>query len=314
MNYAIVGYGNIGRKRHRLLGARCVATVDRYQSDATYREIGDVPLDGIDAAILSLPDAVKLESLEYFLRAGKHVLVEKPLLFPDRSAADRMAALAGSSGAVWYTSYNVRYEPLVERMRVLLRDNAIGTLYTVRLVYGNGTVANFAGTWREEGGGVLTDLGCHLIDLARELFGYDDSYVAWDLRSLESATCDYALLASVDRRIVLEAANVMWRNRFAIDAYGEAGSLHLRGLLKWGPTRLTWRQRVRPSGVPTETVEESAGEDVTWAADLAAFERRAAAGVTSLETDWIVSRALLPLLAEAADRRHVAAPRAIGSV
>lgn len=314
MNYAVIGYGNIGRKRHRLLGARSVATVDPYDSEAMYRGIRDVPLDAIDAVVLSVPDAVKLEFLKYFLSAGKHVLVEKPLFFADRGAAERMAAVAANAGAVWYTSYNARYEPLVQRLRVLLRDNAIGTLYSARLVYGNGTVANFAGTWREESGGVLTDLGCHLVDLARELFGYDGPYAAWDLRSLESATIDYALLASTDRRIVLEAANVMWRNRFAIDAYGEEGSLHLRGLLKWGPTRLTRRRRVRPSGRPLETVEEAAGDDVTWAADLAEFERRAAAGITSLDTDWVVSQALIPLLEEARDRGDVKAPRAMGSI
>jgi predicted dehydrogenase len=314
VNYAVIGYGNIGRKRHRLLRERSVATVDPYDSEATYRKVHDLPLAAIDAVVLSVPDAVKLEFLEHFLRAGKHVLVEKPLFFADRAAADRMAAVARDAGAIWYTSYNARYEPLVQRLRLLLRDNAIGALYSARLVYGNGTVANFAGTWREESGGVLTDLGCHLVDLARELFGYDGPYAAWDLRSLESATIDYALLASADRRIVLEAANVMWRNRFAIDAYGEEGSVHLRGLLKWGPTTLTSRQRVRPSGRPVETVEEAAGDDVTWAADLAEFERRAAAGITSIDTDWVVSQALVPLLEEARDRGAVKALRVMGPV
>ena len=145
---------------------------------------------------------------------------------------------------------------------------------------------------------MLVDLGCHLLDLAFDLFGYDGTYRVWDLRSLESGTFDYGVVASADRRIVLEFANVMWRNTFSIDVFGELGSLHLQGLLKWGPARLTCRQRVFPSGVPVETVHEDKGEDISWAADLDEFEGRVHAGVTSLESDWRISRSISSLLAD----------------
>ena len=57
---------------------------------------------------------------------------------------------------------------------------------------------------------------------------------------------------------------VSWRNTFGLDVYGELGSAHIAGLCKWGPSTLTLRQRVFPSGRPQETVETLEIPDPTW--------------------------------------------------
>lgn len=295
----MVGFGNIGQRRARLLGARCAATVDPVAPGTTARSVDDVPSADYDAVILATPNQAKLDYVGRFLASGKPVLVEKPLLFSSRAQAETLAARA-RSGAVWYTSYNHRFEPLIVRLKELLDAGAVGKLDRVRMLYGNGTVREWLGTWRESGGGVLEDLGCHLLDLCGYLLGHErERYALWDLRPVESGTFDYGLFASADRRVVLEVGSVFWKNTFRVEVFGSAGSLHLDGLGKWGRATLVRRTRVLPSGLPDETREEQPAGDVTWEADLAEFERRVRAGESSLANDCRIAEALGALLAQA---------------
>ena len=115
MRYLVVGHGNIGQRRARLLGERCVATVDPHVPGATHRAIDDVPTQSYDAAILATPNGAKLPYLRHLLALGKSVLVEKPLLFASWDEAEALQRRT-VPGTTWYTSYNHRYEPLVERL------------------------------------------------------------------------------------------------------------------------------------------------------------------------------------------------------
>ena len=63
-----------------MLGDRCVATVDPFNPAADYRQPDECPDERYDAAILAVPNDVKVRLMEYFLTRGKHVLVEKPLI------------------------------------------------------------------------------------------------------------------------------------------------------------------------------------------------------------------------------------------
>ena len=298
MKYLVVGLGNLGRRRAALLGSRCVATVDPVVKDAQHRSVDEVQADRYDAVVLAVPNRDKLDYVRAFLRCGKSVLVEKPMLFAARGDAEALAREA-SDGAIWYTAYNHRFEPLVRKLKTLLDAGAVGKLDRARLVYGNGTVRDWMGTWREAGTGVLADLGCHLLDLGGWLLPREhERYRLWDLRSVESATFDYALFSSADRRLVYEVGTVFWQNRFEVDVYGSAGSLHLRGLNKWGGASLARHTRVYPSGAPVEQIESTRGEDTSWRDDLAEFERRVAGGEGSGANDWSISAAIAALTAQ----------------
>lgn len=271
MRYLLVGFGNIGAKRKRLLGDRCVATVDPVNPAADHKTADAVPPDRYDAAIVATPNEPKLELLEKFLRLGKRVLVEKPLLFPDDATGLRLEALAKERGVLWYTSYNHRFEPVVAKLRE--RIAAVGPVYSARLHYGNGTVRNVMGSWRDGGLGVFEDLGCHLLDLAGWILGARGSKVdIRELRAIESKGVDRFTMATSDQKIVMEGSFVCWKNTFSIDVFGEKGSIHAHGLCKWGPTELIVRERIFPSGVPKETREIVEGPDVTWERDLEHFE------------------------------------------
>jgi predicted dehydrogenase len=297
VRYLLVGLGNIGRKRQALLGERCVATADPFNPAAQYAAAEDCPLDDYDAVAIATPNESKLDLLDFCLARGKHVLVEKPLLFTDPAVAQRLSDAARSNRMVWYTAYNHRFETLIASARQHLRSGRIGDLYHARLFYGNGTVGNVVGTWRDQGLGVLEDLGSHLLDLAADLFGYGGQhFLTWSLEHHEAASFDHCILASDDRRVVLEVSYLAWKNTFSIDAFGSRGSLHVSGLQKWGPSQLILRERVFPSGVPNETYEDApGGVDPTWERDLEHFERLCSdpESRSSVDNDVWISRTLM---------------------
>src|SRR5262249_14495758 len=147
-------------------GADAVATVDPVAPDANYRALEDVPLDTYEAALVCTPDHAKHAALAYLLSHGKHVLVEKPLLAAGAATLQELANLASRSNVACYTAYNHRFEPHVRRLKELLDAGTLGEIYLARFFYGNGTAREVQrSSWRDQGAGVLTDLGSHLLDL-----------------------------------------------------------------------------------------------------------------------------------------------------
>lgn len=297
MRYIIIGYGNIGKKRHNVLKGKCQAIVDPFLESAHYSDCRDVPLHLYDAAVVSVPNSIKMDILEYLMKNGKHALVEKPLLFKDKKAAERLNSSAIASGVIWYTSYNHRFEPLVIKLKEFLDNGAIGQPYFANFIYGNGTVQNIIGTWRDAGYGVLDDLGCHLLDLAAYLFPeHQREYRITGADNFEANTLDYCAFSTVDGRFHFLCSTLMWKNSFNIEVFGSKGSLHLNGLHKWDGSRLIHRERVFPSGVPGENIITSSGEDKTWEEDIAYFEKMIASGKSSYENDLYITRSINALV------------------
>ena len=80
--------------------------------------------------------------------------------------------LAREKRALCYTAYNHRFEPHFVRMRDLIASGELGAIYRCRMFYGNGTARLVRDSrWRDQGAGVLPDLGSHLLDTARFWFG-----------------------------------------------------------------------------------------------------------------------------------------------
>lgn len=303
MRLAIVGLGVQGRKRMAVAGKDVVATIDPAASaGARYAAIGEVPLDGFDAACVCTPDASKLDSLRYLLARGKHVLVEKPLL-ADPPAFEELAALARSTGAACYTAYNHRFEPHLVRLRETVQRGGLGEIYLARFFYGNGTARDVrSSAWRDQGLGVLSDLGSHLLDLALFLFGdLPGPCEVWSANRFENRSFDHVAFGVNGRPVVeLEATLVSWRNTFSADVFGERGSAHVAGLCKWGPSTFTLRRRVLPSGRPSETVETIEQPDPTWAAEYRHFEALCRTGGGNIDTDRRIGAELRHLGAQCA--------------
>ncbi len=279
MRVIVVGLGTQGRKRVRAAGADLVATVDPVVAGADYRQVAEVPLDGFDAALVCTPDENKDEILSHLLAHGKHVLVEKPLLM----ARERLLALKAAAGAetVCYTAYNHRFEPHFLRMGELIRSGRLGEIYSVRLFYGNGTARDVRNSvWRDQGAGVLPDLGSHLMDALICWFGaLPRPFELIAANRHENRACDHVVVGRRGKPWVeLEMSLLSWRNHFSCDVYGAAGSAHIDGLCKWGPASFTWRERMLPSGRPPEEQVTLIQPDPTWDAEYAHFKALCAAG------------------------------------
>lgn len=294
MRCIVVGLGVQGHKRRRVAGADFVAAVDPVHPDAAYRRIEDVPLADYDAALCCTPDAPKADTLRYLLGNRKHALVEKPLWAERDGDIIDLEAMARAQGVVCYTAYNHRFEPHYVRMRDLIASGALGQIYRCRMFYGNGTARLVRDSaWRDEGGGVLPDLGSHLLDTCRFWFG--DSAVR-DFRIVsanrfENRAPDHVVIGSEAGlpRIELEMTLLMWRNHFTCDILAENGTAHIESLCKWGPSSFTHRARILPSGRPPEESVTLIRDDPTWELEYAHFKRLVETGArTDLSNDlWL---------------------------
>lgn len=300
----VVGLGVQGQKRKRFAGADFMGAVDPVHKDANFRTLAEVPLESFDAALVCTPDEPKMELLAHLLRHGKHVLVEKPLWAPDDAQIEELQRLAHASGAYCYTAYNHRFEPHFAAMKALIDSGRLGRIYRCRMFYGNGTARLVRESqWRDQGAGVLPDLGSHLLDTALFWFGR----VAGDLRvasasRFENRAPDHVVIASEGSspKLELEMTLLMWRNHFTCDILAENGSAHIESLCKWGPSSFSVRTRVLPSGRPPEETVTLVQDDPTWALEYAHF--RAAClnrRKTDLATDLWLNRSLRGLSDEA---------------
>jgi scyllo-inositol 2-dehydrogenase (NADP+) len=291
MRSIIIGLGIQGKKRLAVAGADVVATVDPLAAQANYPSVEQVPLDAYDAAFVCTPDSAKLELLRYLLKHGKHVLVEKPLFAEESRHLLELQHLAQRTKVACYTAYNHRFEPHLLRVKELLDRNTIGSIYCSRFFYGNGTARDVRQSpWRDRGLGVLPDLGSHLLDLAHFFFGpLRASFRSWSMHCFENKAFDNYLFGTPGRpAVTLEVSLLSWRNTFTLDIVGDLGSIHVNGLCKWGPSTITIRKRIFPSGKPEEEVQTIQSPDPTWVSEYHYFNQLCQTGGTNLANDiWI---------------------------
>jgi predicted dehydrogenase len=297
MRVIVSGLGVQGRKRKRFAGGDYVGSVDPVGDEADYKSLRDVPLDRYDAVLACIPDEPKLDLVRYCIENDKHVLVEKPLWTPRDEDISELERAARSRGILVYTAYNHRFEPHFVRMRDLISSGALGAIYSCRMFYGNGTARLVRDSeWRDQGGGVIPDLGSHLLDTCRFWFGD----VGNDARLIsasrfENRAPDHAIFIADDRRprIELEMTLCMWRNHFTCDILAEHGTAHIESLCKWGPTTFRHRRRVLPSGSPPEAAVTLTQEDPTWALEYEHFKKLCGERTaTDLSNDLTIQRTL----------------------
>lgn len=136
-----------------------------------YREV--LAREDVDVVSICTPNRLHAEMAVAALEAGKHVYIDKPLCM-NAGEARRVAAAVRASGRLLQVANNNRYLPAVMRAKQLVEEGRIGEILSFRFDYlhsGSIDPARPAGWKQTDEGGVLLDLGSHVLDLAVWLMG-----------------------------------------------------------------------------------------------------------------------------------------------
>lgn len=128
----------------------------------------------IDAVVISLPNFLHFEGIQLALEAGVDVFVEKPLANTVEECKG-IVTLVEKNGRKLMVGHCMRFIDAAEKMKAVLNEGKIGDLEVVTLEqilngpFAHGAVPTPIPEWwfdpKKTGGGVLLDLGYHMIDL-----------------------------------------------------------------------------------------------------------------------------------------------------
>jgi len=131
----------------------------------------------LDAVFIATPNAFHAPLALRALRAGKHVLVEKPFATNALEAAV-VVEQAKQAGKVLSVGMNQRFRPDSQRVRALVEAGELGRVYHAKAFWLRRAGIPKLGTWFSKkslaGGGALYDIGVHLLDLALFVMGKFD--------------------------------------------------------------------------------------------------------------------------------------------
>lgn len=306
MRVVVVGLGVQGHKRRAVAGEAVVATVDPVHPEAQYKRIEDVPLMSYDSALLCIPDEPKIRILTYLLSNRKHALVEKPLFAESTESLRTLKALAERNRVACYTAYNHRFEPHFVRMKEVIDSGRLGRIYAIRMFYGNGTARLVRDSaWRDQGAGVLPDLGSHLLDTTLFWLGRPiEGFRIFSANRFENRAFDHVAFGApqADPLVQFEITLLSWRNHHYTDVFAEKGSAHITSLCKWGPSTFIERTRKLPSGRPEENVVTLEQPDPTWALEYDYFKKVCEQGANNIANDIWINDTLAALSREALAR------------
>ena len=204
----LVGFGIAGRTFHAPviravpgLHLSCIvqrtgdSAHEKYPDVCVVRNIDELLADEtIRLVVIATPNASHFEFARQCLVAGRDVVVDKPFTNTS-SEAHELDQLARSEGRVLSVFQNRRWDGDFLTVRKLIGSGTLGRLALFESHYDRYRLARRPNQWRETtgpGSGVLFDIGPHLVDQARVLFGMPQA-IAADVRiEREDAVVDDA--------------------------------------------------------------------------------------------------------------------------
>jgi predicted dehydrogenase/nucleoside-diphosphate-sugar epimerase len=265
LRVAVVGCGAISRRFHLPVlaghkGVIVAALVDRdiprtrelaraYGVETVAADAGDLPAGSIDAAIVATPPFHHAPCCIDLARRGIHVLVEKPMAVTAADARS-MSEAAREAGVVLAAGYFRRLFPVARLLRATLDAQALGQVTGFdaeegdEYTWGLATLSNLLKD--QGGGGVLIDIGSHVLDLMLYLFPGEFEVLEYRDNALGGIETDCLLRlrlrrdgAAVEGRVELSRTR---RLRSTLRVRCERGTLELR-------TGERYRLDVTPDGV-----------------------------------------------------------------
>lgn len=142
-----------------------------------------VEAENVDIVSIVTPPHLHCAIAEAALRAGKHVICEKPTALNTQEAEAMLAAAQAAPGKLAIIDHELRFNPPRLHMRQMIKEGFVGSVLTVHLDRLGSDRLNPALPWTwwsdaERGGGILGAVGSHMIDLARWMMGRIDAVTA----------------------------------------------------------------------------------------------------------------------------------------
>ena len=205
-----------------------------YPGIKTYRTLEELLADeAIELVVVNTPNSTHFEYTQKALAAGKHVVVEKPFVVRSEEAAPLMA-LAKEKGVVLTVFQNRRWDSDFKTVKKVFDEGVLGDIVEAEFHFDRYKKELSAKQHKEvpvPGAGVLFDLGSHILDQAKVLFGMPEAVFA-DIRILRPASKvdDYfeLLLYYPKLRVRLHASYLVREPIPAFVLHGTEGSF-----LKW---------------------------------------------------------------------------------
>jgi len=243
LRVALIGYGYAGRVFHapliRAVPGLSLDFVASRDAEKVHADLPDVEVIGdplravtdprVDLVVIATPNDSHAPLAHAALEAGRNVVVDKPFTLSLADARE-LAALAEAQGCLLSVFQNRRWDSDFLALRQALTDDLIGgfTHLESRIERYRPQVRD---RWREQagaGGGVLWDLGPHLVDQALQLMGTPDAVYANLARQREGARVDdwaHVVLSFGPRRAILQIGMLAAGGTTRFLAHGARGSL-----------------------------------------------------------------------------------------
>jgi predicted dehydrogenase len=309
VRWLLVGVGDIARKRvipailaesrSQLYGVvtRDVNKAEAYPGVAAWATLDAALQDeAMDAVYLASPVVLHAPQAIACLKAGKHVLCEKPVAM-NFAEAETMVAAAQETGKLLGVSYYRRLYPKLMRAKQLIAEGAIGQVVLAEANCHGWLESEERGWLRDPvlaGGGPLYDIGSHRIDAMNFLFGrpvratglLSNAVHAMKVEDSATALIEYA-------GGVHGVVDVRWNSRVARDQFrviGTEGEMNLDPL--GGPSlRVVARGIVHEELLPTNANVHAplVGNFVEAVLDGAAL---ACPAEEAVWTDWVTSQVM----------------------
>lgn len=256
LRWGIVGCGDVVAKKSgpSILAAKrsrvhAVMRRDAAQLDSIAKQLGAelattdaaevIECPEVDIVYIATPPSAHREFVEAAARAGKHVLVEKPM---GMSAEDSEAMVEAcqKAGVELFVAYYRRFHPQVLKMRELIADGAIGKLVHGQVEYAMPYKAGGGYGWRTQpevaGGGLFADVVSHRIDLLASFFGEPvhatgaQSMIHADSRTPDLVTATVTFTGGAQCALIGNFATRKFTDRFVLTGTeGEIRTDHLDG-------------------------------------------------------------------------------------
>jgi len=160
------------------------------KASGDYREILADPT--IDAVHIGTPNVLHYPMSEAALKAGKHVLCEKPLTMTS-AEGKKLVKLAETTGLVNAVNHNLRYYPMVQQIRQMIASGELGEILIVNgTYYQDWLLYDTDYNWRVESKDngslrAMGDIGSHWMDMIQHVTGMKISAVCCDLQTFHKS-------------------------------------------------------------------------------------------------------------------------------